>query len=114
MVSQPSISIRSVEAVIALWPAMPSIASLLELSPRLALLPAPLAPRTLFLEAEVEFLDVFLLQQPLAAVGHDDAADLEHVAVVGGFEWHVGILLDQQDGDPEFAIDALDDLEDVP
>src|SRR6476660_2444640 len=59
--------------------------------PSLALLPAPLAAGALFLDAEVEFLDVLLLQQPLAGVGHHDAADLEHVAVVGGLQGHVGI-----------------------
>src|SRR5215475_7279071 len=112
-VSQPSISIRWIESAVALSFAMPSITALLELSPRLALLPAPLAARALFLDAEIEFLDVFLLQQPLAGVGHDDAADLEHVAEVGGHERHVRVLLDQQDGDAELAVDALDDVEDV-
>src|ERR1700694_503717 len=48
-------------------------------TPRFLLLPAPLAPRALFLGAEIEFLDVLGMHQPLATVVHDDAADLQHI-----------------------------------
>src|SRR5947209_14088423 len=111
IVSQPSISIRPSRAVVARL----SIALSLYLlsTPGLALLPAPLAASALFLDAEIEFLDVFLLQQPRAGVGHDDAADLQHVTVVGSLQRHVGVLLDQQDGDAKLAIDAHHDLENV-
>src|SRR5215475_336721 len=76
IVSQPSTSIR---------PSKPSMPRSLPIppcrpcwsTPRFALLPAPLAARALFLDTQVEFLDVLLLQQPLAGVGHHDAADLE-------------------------------------
>src|SRR5690606_41008379 len=60
----------------------------------------------LFLHAEVEFLDVFLLEQPGAGIGHHDAADLQHIAVMGGVQRHVGVLLDQQDGGLLLGVDA--------
>src|SRR5215831_11159098 len=107
IVSQPSISIRSPRAVVA------RLSIALSLPPGLALLPAPLAARALFFDAEIEFLDVFLLQQPRAGVGHHDAADLQHVAVVRGLQRHVGVLLDQKDGDAALAVDPHHDLEDV-
>src|SRR3546814_16658219 len=72
---------------------IPSAAS----APGLALFPAPLAPHALFLHAKIEFLDVFLVQQPGAGIGHDDAADLQHIAVMRRMQRHIGILLDQQD-----------------
>src|SRR6476620_7060899 len=59
------------------------------LSPGLLLLPPPLAARPCLLHAEVELLDVVLLAQPRAGVFHDDAAVLEHIAVVGDVEGHV-------------------------
>ena len=79
----------------------------------LLLLPAPLAAHAGFLHAEVELLDVVLLAQPRAGVFHHDAAVLEHVAVVGDVERHVGVLLDQQDGRAALAVDAHHDLEDL-
>src|SRR5260370_7149393 len=100
IVSQPSISMRPQASSIAC-----SLISLSSLSPRLALLPAPLATGALVLDAEIEFLDVFLFHQPRAGVGHDDAADLEHIAEIGGLQRHVGVLLDQQDGDAPLAFD---------
>src|SRR5260370_7680122 len=33
--------------------------------------------------------------------------------IFGGLQRHVGVLLDQQDGDAAFAVDAHDDVEDV-
>ena len=41
-----------------------------------------------------------------AGVFHHDAAVLEHVAVVGDVERHVGVLLDQQDRGAALAVDA--------
>src|SRR5690606_13936818 len=76
------------------------------LAPGLAFLPAALAAYALFLHAEVEFLDVFLLEQPGAGIGHHDAADLQHIAVMGGVQRHVGVLLDQQDGGLLLGVDA--------
>src|ERR1700738_3255322 len=71
IVSQPSSSMRPQASSIVC-----SLISLSSLSPRLALLPAPLATGALILDAEIEFLDVFLFQQPRAGVGHDDAYEL--------------------------------------
>ena len=79
---------------------------------RSSLLPAPPAAHAR-LDAEIEFLDVLVLQQALAGIVHHDAADFEHVAVVGGLERHVGVLLDEQDGDAALAVDAADDVEDL-
>jgi hypothetical protein len=83
------------------------------LSAGLLLLPAPLAANAFFLHAEVELLDVVLLAQHRAAVFHDDAAVLQHVAVVGHVERHVRVLLHQQDGRAVLPVDAHDDLEDL-
>src|SRR5438105_15270103 len=82
-------------------------------SPRLLLLPPPLAAHPGLLHAEVELLDVLLVAQAGARVFHHDAAVLQYVAVVGGVERHVGVLLHQQDGGAALAIDAHDDLEDL-
>src|SRR4030081_3675827 len=42
------------------------------LAPSLLLFPAPFAPRACFLCAQVEFLDILGMHQPLATVVHDD------------------------------------------
>src|SRR5574338_1661722 len=89
-----------------------SQSTLMRSPPGLPLLPAPLAARAAFLDAEIELADVFLLAQRRATVLHDDAPVLEHVAVVGGVERHVGVLLDQQHRRPALAVDAHDDVED--
>src|SRR5262245_60523003 len=83
------------------------------LAPRFLLLPAPLAPRARFLGAEVELLDVMLLHQPLAGFVHDEAADLQNIAVMCRFQRHFRVLLDQQDGRALLLVDALDDGEDL-
>src|SRR5258708_31657855 len=113
IVSQPSISIRPSKSCIARLSIAFSVA-VCRLSPGLALLPPPLAAHALVLDAEIEFLDVFFLQQPLAGVRHDDAADFQHIAEVGSLQRHVGVLLDQQDVYAALAIDPHDDLKDVP
>src|SRR5882672_4671430 len=59
--SQPSISIRPSRLFIARLSIALSVA-VCRLSPGLALLPAPLAPHALLLDAEIELLDVILLQ----------------------------------------------------
>src|SRR5215475_3380132 len=82
------------------------------LSPRLFSLPAPFAAGAFFLGTKVEFLHVLRLHQPLAGIGHDDAAYLQYVAVVGDFEGHFRILLHQQDRDAFSLIDAPDDGKD--
>src|SRR5262249_42182898 len=66
-------------------------------SPGLPPLPAVAATAALFLDAEIEFLDVVALQQAFAAAGHHDAADLQHVTEVGDLKGHVCVLLDEQD-----------------
>src|SRR5690606_34773021 len=74
-------------------------------SPGLPFLPAPLAARAGLLHAEIELLDVLRGAQPLAAVLQDDAAVLEHIAVVGGVQGHARVLLHQQDGGAALAVD---------
>src|SRR3982074_2698473 len=81
-------------------------------TPRFLLLPAPLAPRAFFLGAEIEFLDVLGMHQPLATVVHDDAADLQHIAVMRRLQRDPGALLDQQDRHARLLVDPLDDGED--
>src|SRR6218665_3040459 len=84
------------------------------LSPGLFLFPAPFAAHAGVFHAQVELLDVVLLAQALAAVFGDDAAVFQHIAVVGRIERHAGVLLHQQDGSAALAVDAHDDLEDLP
>src|SRR5215470_9579751 len=67
-------------------------------SPHLLALPAAGAADARALDAEVELLDVVLLQQARARVLHHDAPHLQHVAVMGKVEGHVGILLHEEDG----------------
>src|SRR5882724_2210924 len=79
------------------------------LAPRLLLFPAPFAPRTLFLGAEIEFLDVLGIHQPLAGIVHHDPADFQHITIMRGLQRHLGVLLDQQDRHALLLVDALDD-----
>src|SRR5215469_10542956 len=82
-------------------------------SPHLLALPAAGAADARVLDAEVELLDVVLLEQARARVLHHDAPHLQHVAVVSEVEGHVGVLLHEEDGHALLAVDAADDLEDV-
>src|SRR6267142_3890949 len=82
-------------------------------APSFLLLPAPLAPRASLLGAEIEFLDVLGVHQPLATVVHDDPADFQHIAVMRGFQRNFGVLLHQQDRHTLLFIDAPDDGEDL-
>src|SRR5215470_12026150 len=89
------------------------ISALPSSSPHLLALPAAGAADARVLDAEIELFDVVLLEQPRAGVLHHDAPDLQHVAVVGEVEGHVGVLLHEEDGHALLAVDAADDLEDV-
>ena len=83
-------------------------------SPHLLSLPAPRAADAGLLDAQVELLDVFLLEQPRAGVFHHDAADLQHIAVARAMvQRHVGVLLDQQHRHAALPVDAHDDVEDL-
>src|SRR5215468_4474250 len=82
-------------------------------SPHLLAFPAAGASDARVLDAEIELLDVVLLEQARAGVLHHDAPHLQHVAVVGEVEGHVGVLLHEEDGHALLAVDAADDLEDV-
>src|SRR3954471_5157837 len=79
------------------------------LPPSLLLFPAPFAPRSCFLCAQVELLDVLGMHQPLAAVVHDHSADFQHITVMRSFQRHLGVLLDQQDRRALLLVDAADD-----
>src|SRR3989304_1999144 len=45
--------------------------------------------------------------------GQDDAAGLQHVAVLGYAQGHRRVLLHQEDGQPFLPVDSLDDVEDL-
>src|SRR5262245_18699913 len=100
---------RSVTVAVALmaW-SSPSVSS-----PGLLPLPAARAAHALVPGPEVELLDVVLLEEVRAAALHDDPADLQHVAVVGGVQRHVSILLHEEHRHAPLAVDAPDDLEDL-
>src|SRR4051794_6071289 len=55
------------------------------------------------LAAEIEFLDVRVIAQPLGTAVEHDAAILHHIAVVGNLERDGRALLDDQDGDGKLA-----------
>src|SRR5512145_1623209 len=55
---------------------------LVTLPPHLLFLPSPLAAHARLLDPQVKLADVFLLPQPRALVLHDDAAHLQHIAVI--------------------------------
>src|SRR5512139_1082928 len=76
------------------------------LTPRFLLFPAPFAPGARFLGPKVKFLDVLGMHQAVAGIVHDDAPDLQYVAVVRGFQRHLGILLDEQDRHALLFVDA--------
>ena len=58
---------------------------------------------------EVAGPDLRVLPQRMGAVFEDDPPGLENIAVVGHFERQIGVLFDQENGDPEFPVD-LDDF----
>src|SRR5690606_13292301 len=61
--------------------------------------------------SQVELPDVLVVDQlGLRAVEHD-LARLHDVAVAGRVQRHARVLLDQQDGDLQFAIELADDAE---
>src|ERR1700687_70081 len=82
-------------------------------TPSFLLFPAPFAPRAGFLGAEIEFLDVLGMQQPLATVVHDHPADLQNVTIMRRFQRDLGVLLDQQDRHALLFVNAPDDRENL-
>jgi hypothetical protein len=62
---------------------------------------------------EIELPDIVFVEKPSAGVFHHHSAGLQHIAVIGGLQRHIGILLDQEDADTALAVDPHDDLEDV-
>src|SRR5690606_37668818 len=59
--------------------------------------------------AEVKLLDVFVVAQFVSGAVEHHLALLHDVAVAGDAERGAGVLLDQQNGDAEVAVDAGDD-----
>src|ERR1700754_2364989 len=82
-------------------------------TPSFLLLPAPIAPRARFLGAEIEFLNVLGMHQPVAGVVHDHPADFQNIAVMRRLQRDLGVLLDQQDRHALLFVDAADDGEDL-
>src|SRR5687768_2643194 len=54
---------------------------------------------------EIEFLDVLVAAEAGGIAVEDDAAVLQHVAVIGDFERYWGALFDKENGDAEIAAD---------
>src|ERR1700686_1605879 len=86
----------------------------LHLTPRFLLFPAPFAAGAGFLGAEIEFLNVLGMQQPLAAVVHDDPANFQNIAIMRRLQRDFGVLLDQEDRHALFFVDAPDNGENLP
>jgi len=63
--------------------------------------------------SKVPTLYASVRQQRLAPAGEHDAAGLEDVSAVAQLERLHDALLDQQDGQPALAPDAMDGLEDL-
>src|SRR5690606_11656685 len=113
-VSQPAISNRACTGCESLCGSGSiALVVLTALSPGLAAFPAALAAHAAVLDAQIELLHVLALHQLFAAVLHDDAAHLQHIAVPAGLEPHDGVLLDQQHADAVLAVEADDDVEDL-
>ena len=53
------------------------------------------------------------MEKLLARTGEDDVPCFQHIGKVGGTQSHVGVLLDEEDGDP-LTVDLLDDIKDLP
>src|SRR5262249_5587972 len=98
-------------ARLLVWPIVGHLPAA-RLAPCLALLPAALPTSAVLLDPQIELPNVVLGHEARAGVSHDDAADLQHVAVVTDLQRHVGILLHQNDGDAALAVYAHDNVED--
>src|SRR5215475_2869256 len=61
------------------------------------LLDVAIAAAALAAAAEIELADILVTAQPLGRAVEDDAAVLDHVAVVGDVEGDLGVLLHEQD-----------------
>ena len=61
--------------------------------------------------ALIGLLHVLVFQQIPAGAGKGDATGLQYIAQVRDLQGHVGVLLDEQHGDP-LLVDLLDDLKD--
>src|SRR3954454_11970923 len=85
-----------------------------DLTPGFLFFPAPFAPCACFLCAQIEFLNVLRVHQPLAGIVHHHAADFQHIAVMRGLQRYLGVLLDQQDRHALLLVDAADDVENLP
>src|SRR4051812_44727358 len=59
--------------------------------------------------AEIEFLDVLIVAQLVGAAVEHDLPLFHDVAVACHRQRGAGVLLDQQDGDAEVAVDLADD-----
>src|SRR5215510_2327387 len=70
------------------------------------LLDVAVAAAALAAAAEIELADVLVTAQPLGRAVEDDAAVLDHVAVVGDLERDLGVLLDEQDGGARLTADC--------
>src|SRR5262245_36255755 len=62
------------------------------------LLDVAIAAAALAAAPEIELADILVTAQPLRRAVEDDAAVLDHVAVVGDLERDLSVLLDEQDG----------------
>src|SRR3990172_7434152 len=74
------------------------------------LLDLAVAAAALAAAAEIELADVLVAAQPLGRAVEDDAAVLDHVAVVGHVERDLGVLLDEQDGGARLPADRSEAL----
>src|SRR5215510_13940262 len=61
--------------------------------------------------AEIELFDILVVHEALGAAVEHDLAAFHDVAVVGGPQRHVGVLLDQQNRYSEIAIEPANDRE---
>ena len=59
-------------------------------------------------------MDRGVLAQTLRGVSKHNLTGLKHITPAGDLERHEGVLLDKKDGHPFVAVDAGNDVEDVP
>src|SRR6185437_13747302 len=82
------------------------------LSPALLALPAALPAHAGVAVTEIEFLDVGIVAQLVDRAFKDDAAVFQNIAEMRHRQRHVGVLLDQENGNALLLVEPADDRED--
>ena len=61
-----------------------------------------------FLPAEVEFLHLFIVEEPEASIFDAGDTEIEDITPVGCTQGFAGVLFNDEEGDAPFGVDRLD------